>query len=987
MDALTTQQAIERISTLNPDWDLSGPFSAAGPAAEDDRAKRAREARAEMDRLARNISDHKLRRYWTKGEGAVKIGWGVPGDFDRCVAELGKYVRDPKGLCAEYHHEALGVWPGQEHGRRSEIDDDPVGELDDETAALLQAMAELDDEANLGRAAVWDPAKHPRDPATGHFLDIVDRLKASIRLHQAGGTGKTHPFDGYSRDQLMKAAKTRGITLKRGEDRDSIAAKLLADLTTRQGGNASGTFTLPKAGPPIITTSPGTPWPNNQTTINVQVNGNDIGIVVHASGGGYFPHGTGNTPLGNVVRVNPGVGNGYQTEKAAVDALVQANMPRKVSGPGLAGLNLTELPVHGRRGIFGPARRSWEISENGTPIGTVHDFGYTIIADGPNGVPINNSQHTSKSAAIAALVAAMPNPPGKTTKASGPVLPQGSPHGPEIQGALDILYGRDPKGHTIARQLEVYGSLRRSHFDQLGPAEKQGVLADLAYIETTSKSGPNATKASKLIDRFTPPGTAHGQIPKQAVLPPPNVTASQTRVADPAGTPGLLSRLPHGKTGKSGDGWTRTASGTSGPWGQYGAAGLMLRHVDANGEERFLMIQRGPGISDPGKWQFPGGAKDEKEDFYQGATREVAEELGFKNNDLDNARVHGTHTKEVPGVQVPGLHGGTVPWAYVSIAATVDRQLKPDLSTPEARAETSDAKWMTRAEIDKLQTSGKLLAPLAGGQLQQNVLTLFPPTHVAPTTVGRPGLVHVRPKRLTGTPTVNAPTAKTHKPSLGRDLIGDDSSRDKLRQDVTKARKLYAGKTADDRLAAIAAMQGFDDVPTVVTKGEYDKLKASGDYIEVYRGVKGAGSYTGPTRGSAVTRTKTAAQIHEEFRTGSAYYGTGIYGNGYYFATDRSIAVGYSDNTKGSVLRALVPKSAKIAEHKTIERQAQAHGQRYSKAKGKSHEVATLWDEGRYAAARGHDMVRIPPGHSATSHNNPNYVVLNRSVLIVLEEQ
>ncbi|MGW4720473.1 hypothetical protein [Nocardia sp. NPDC004260] len=53
----------------------------------------------------------RLREYWVHGEGAVKIKWGAPGDFDRCVRHLGKYVKDPKGLCAEYHHEALGIWP------------------------------------------------------------------------------------------------------------------------------------------------------------------------------------------------------------------------------------------------------------------------------------------------------------------------------------------------------------------------------------------------------------------------------------------------------------------------------------------------------------------------------------------------------------------------------------------------------------------------------------------------------------------------------------------------------------------------------------------------------------------------------------------------------------------------------------------------------------------------------------------------------------
>lgn len=53
----------------------------------------------------------RLRSYWIHGAGAAKIGWGTPGDWSRCVAELGKYVSDPKGLCAEYHHDTLGIWP------------------------------------------------------------------------------------------------------------------------------------------------------------------------------------------------------------------------------------------------------------------------------------------------------------------------------------------------------------------------------------------------------------------------------------------------------------------------------------------------------------------------------------------------------------------------------------------------------------------------------------------------------------------------------------------------------------------------------------------------------------------------------------------------------------------------------------------------------------------------------------------------------------
>jgi phage head maturation protease len=53
----------------------------------------------------------KLHEYWVHGPGAAKIRWGSPGDFDRCVMHLGKFIADPKGYCAKAHHDALGIWP------------------------------------------------------------------------------------------------------------------------------------------------------------------------------------------------------------------------------------------------------------------------------------------------------------------------------------------------------------------------------------------------------------------------------------------------------------------------------------------------------------------------------------------------------------------------------------------------------------------------------------------------------------------------------------------------------------------------------------------------------------------------------------------------------------------------------------------------------------------------------------------------------------
>lgn len=67
----------------------------------------------------------RLMRYWlpprTEGPGAIKIKWGVPGDFDRCVTHLGKYVSPSqvKGLCNHLHQRATGAPPGHAPGEEA----------------------------------------------------------------------------------------------------------------------------------------------------------------------------------------------------------------------------------------------------------------------------------------------------------------------------------------------------------------------------------------------------------------------------------------------------------------------------------------------------------------------------------------------------------------------------------------------------------------------------------------------------------------------------------------------------------------------------------------------------------------------------------------------------------------------------------------------------------------------------------------------------
>jgi 8-oxo-dGTP pyrophosphatase MutT (NUDIX family)/phage portal protein BeeE len=526
-----------------------------------------------------------------------------------------------------------------------------------------------------------------------------------------------------------------------------------------------------------------------------------------------------------------------------------------------------------------------------------------------------------------------------------------------IDNAMAVI--QDPNSGAPA-EIAAIDRLHLVDFQTMAPPDRQLVLSRLSVIAGSTSMPGTSADARKLLDRFNPAGTpvnvgvnAPAVVPSQPVIIPTGASADQTRF--PAPVVGMLAVKPASQRGTSGDGWTTNPDGSRGPWGQHGAAGLLLRHTDDKGVSRFLMVQRGTGISDPGKWQFPGGAIDQHETPANGAAREVVEELGFKQDALLAARVHGYHENKIPSG-----------WKYTSFAADVDTQMQADLSTHHARLETADAKWMTLDEIDALDKQGVLLKPLQKGALHKNVTSLFPPA--------KPG-----------TP-APAPPKVRHKGSKGTNLIPDRASEDALRARVSADRKTYRGKTADERLAAIGAMQGYDAPPTVVKRDEMDRLLATGDYIEAWRGVQG-------TWGG-----KSAAQIHEDMRTGPAYYGTGIFGNGYYLTTQKSVAQRYSDGSQGSVIRVLIPKSAKFEEFTDVYRRSQttssSSGSRFSGGRQGDFGGATLRNPGRYAAAVGLDGIEITtasrsPGGGAnhvSKPGKPSFTWQNRSVLIVQEE-
>jgi len=167
-----------------------------------------------------------LKHYWVYGEGAAK--WSTWTElYDHL--KTGKGISDgfAKRIAAAWFHLRYGYWPGDHRNvHASEPVDDETAEWEESIEALILALAELHGEV---RAAAFDEAKHPRGPG-GKFRSTVDKLKSAIETHRSSG-GKGDPFEGFDREQLRRAAAKRpGITLTRGESRDSIAKKLLDDL-------------------------------------------------------------------------------------------------------------------------------------------------------------------------------------------------------------------------------------------------------------------------------------------------------------------------------------------------------------------------------------------------------------------------------------------------------------------------------------------------------------------------------------------------------------------------------------------------------------------------------------------------------------------------------------------------------------------------------------------------------------------------------------
>jgi HK97 family phage prohead protease len=162
----------------------------------------------------------RLHQYWVHGEGAAKIGWGQPGDFGRCVAELGKYIKGPEGYCNLAHHAALGIYPAthaamekKATGRsavtvmeRAETATASINDLPDSDFAYVEPGGSKD---GSGKTAPRSLRHFPVHDAA-HTRDALSRAPQS-------------PFGDKAMPKIRAAAKKFGIDA--GDDAPASASR------------------------------------------------------------------------------------------------------------------------------------------------------------------------------------------------------------------------------------------------------------------------------------------------------------------------------------------------------------------------------------------------------------------------------------------------------------------------------------------------------------------------------------------------------------------------------------------------------------------------------------------------------------------------------------------------------------------------------------------------------------------------------------------
>ena len=160
----------------------------------------------------------RLHEYWVHGPGAARIAWGTHGDFDRCVAELGKYIKDPKGYCAQAHHDALGIWPATHAAMEKK-------------STGRSAVTTMTERADTKAAKPYGDVKYA-DPKNGKYpIDTEAHCRAAWSYINMPKNAAMYPMNGVTlsevKDRIKAALKKYGADVSSDS---SSASRALVEI-------------------------------------------------------------------------------------------------------------------------------------------------------------------------------------------------------------------------------------------------------------------------------------------------------------------------------------------------------------------------------------------------------------------------------------------------------------------------------------------------------------------------------------------------------------------------------------------------------------------------------------------------------------------------------------------------------------------------------------------------------------------------------------
>lgn len=147
----------------------------------------------------------RLHDYWTKkGQpGYAKIAWGTSGDYTRCVSLVGEKIaaNSPeksgyiKQICAQWHHDALGYWPG-DLGKPGNAPDTPENRRRAATHASSEDTPEFGEWEQVLTAAGSPKARKRVFPPAEYFSFHPDTDATVIEEPDAQGFRRTYGYAG-----------------------------------------------------------------------------------------------------------------------------------------------------------------------------------------------------------------------------------------------------------------------------------------------------------------------------------------------------------------------------------------------------------------------------------------------------------------------------------------------------------------------------------------------------------------------------------------------------------------------------------------------------------------------------------------------------------------------------------------------------------------------------------------------------------------------